>query len=120
MACWGCGATPLLGVSLIGVVIPTGVTQALGGIGLVLGLFLVVGPILEIIFAFGAWNLRPWAWWFGIIAMGISVLSALLSIMSAGSGGAASHTVLTHGLVPILIFVYLLTPGVYGMYSRYK
>ncbi len=111
-----CGATPLFGVSLIGLVIPTGVTQVLGVVGILLGLFLALGPILQIIFAYGAWNLRSWAWWFGIVAIGISVLSAIVSIV--GSGGAAIHTALTNALLPIIIFIYLLTPNVRSVFNR--
>ncbi len=105
-----CGVTPLFGISLLGALIPTGVTQVLAAIGGILGLVLAIGPILQIIFAYGAWNLRSWGWWLGIIATGISVLGALVAIL--GSGGAAIHTAITNALIPIIIFIYLLTPNV--------
>ncbi|HZQ07318.1 MAG TPA: hypothetical protein VFD70_12130 [Anaerolineae bacterium] len=65
---------------------------------------------MQIIFAYGAWNLRSWAWWLGIIATGISVLGALAAIIA--SGGTAIHTSVTNALIPIIIFIYLLMPNV--------
>ena len=110
-----CGVSPLLGISVIGAIIPTGVTQILGAIGIVVSALLVVGPILQIIFAYGAWNLRSWAWWFGIVATGISVLGVIIGII--GSGGAAVPTVVTNALLPIIIFIYLLVPDVRRAFS---
>lgn len=105
-----CGVSPLLGVSVLGALIPTGVTQVLGAIGIVVSILLVAGPLLQIVFAYGAWNLRSWAWWLGIVATGISVLGVLIGII--GSGGAAIYTAVTNALLPVIIFVYLLTPDV--------
>jgi hypothetical protein len=105
-----CGTSFVFLLSLAGIVIPTGVTQIIGGIGLILALFLSIGPILQIVFAYGAWNLRPWAWWLGILATGVTVVTMVIGIL--GSGGAAIHTALTHGLLSIIIFVYLLLPNV--------
>lgn len=105
-----CGVAPLFGLSIAGAIIPTGVTQILGAIGIVVSALLFLGPVLQIIFAYGAWNLRSWAWWFGIVATGISVLGVLIGII--GSGGAAIYTAVTNALLPVIIFVYLLVPDV--------
>jgi uncharacterized membrane protein (DUF2068 family) len=110
-----CGVSPLLGVSVLGALIPTGVTQILGAIGIVVSAMLVIGPVLQIVFAYGAWNLRPWAWWLGIIASGISVLGVILGIL--GSGGAAIYTAVTNALIPVIVFVYLLVPDVRRAFS---
>jgi uncharacterized membrane protein (DUF2068 family) len=110
-----CGVSPLLGISVIGAVIPTGVTQILGAIGIVVSALLVVGPLLQIVFAYGAWNLRSWAWWLGIVATGISVLGVLIGIV--GTGGAAIGTAVTNALLPIIIFVYLLVPDIRRAFS---
>lgn len=99
-----CGALPVFGISLIaGVFIPP-----VGVIGILIGLFLALSPILLLIFAYGAWNLRPWAWMWGIIANGLSVLSALIAVVTTGNVFAIG----THGLIPIIVFVYLLTPDI--------
>lgn len=104
-----CGACVVLGAGGIVAIIPVGVTQVIGGIGLFLGLLLAIGPVLEIIFAYGAWNLRSWAWLLGIIATGLTVAAVVISII--GSGGATLWTAVTSALLSIIIFVYLLLPG---------
>lgn len=99
-----CGALPVVGISLIaGIFVPL-----VGAIGAIIGILLAASPILMLIFAYGAWNLRSWAWWLGIVATGISVLSALIAVF--GSGNIAA--IATHGLLPIIVFIYLLVPDV--------
>ncbi len=105
-----CGVSPLVGISVLGALIPTGITQVLGALGIVIAAVLAIGPVLQVIFAYGAWNLRGWAWWLGILATGVSVLGVVVSIL--GSGGAAIWTALTNALLPIIIFIYLLMPDV--------
>jgi hypothetical protein len=104
-----CGTCVVLAGSGLLFFIPTGVTQVLGGFGCLLALILGLGPLLELIFAYGAWNLRSWAWLLGIIATGLAVAGVVISIL--GSGGATVLTALTNGLLSIIIFVYLLLPG---------
>lgn len=111
-----CCGSPLILLGAIGIVVPTGVTQVLGVIGIVLGLLLAIGPLLQIIFAYGAWNLRSWAWVLGIVATGISVLGVIISII--GSGGATIWTAITNALIPIIVFVYLLMPDIRKSFSK--
>lgn len=111
-----CCSSPLLvGLSAIGIVIPTGITQVLGIFGLLLACVLAFGPVLQIAFAYGAWNLRSWAWVLGIIAMGLSVLGMLVNVV--GSGGAMAWTAVTNGIIPVIILVYLLLPGTRKAFS---
>lgn len=99
-----CGALPVFGISLIaGIFVPL-----VGAVGAVIGLLLAASPLLMLIFSYGAWNLRSWAWWLGIVAAGASVLSALIAVF--GSGNLAA--IATHGLLPIIVLLYLLVPDV--------
>jgi hypothetical protein len=79
-----------------------------GVIGILAGLLLLLGPVLHLIVAYGAMNLRRWAWWLGIIATGVDVAGAALNLWN-GTG-------LLQAIIPVgfslLVFVYLLTPGV--------
>ena len=102
-----CGALPVFGISALVGLIPTAVTAALGLVGVVISILLIAGPLLQFAFAYGAWNLRPWAWWLGVVGTGVSVLGTLISILS----GIGIVTAIFHGLLPIVIFVYLLLPG---------
>ena len=77
---------------------------AVGGLGAIAGFFLVIGPILQILFGIGALSLRPWAWWMGILGPGMTVFGALLRILGGAPGGATLFSV----AIPLLIFIYLL------------
>ncbi len=97
-----CGALPVFGISLIaGAFVPP-----VGVIGILIGIILAASPLLMLAFAYGAWNLRSWAWLLGIIATGISVLSALIAVITTGN----IFAIATHGILPIIVFVYLLLP----------
>ena len=52
-----------------------------GGLGIAFGVFTLVIALLEIAFAYGAWDLRPWAWMLGIVAQGISFVLALVRLV---------------------------------------
>ena len=75
-----------------------------GAVGAIAGCFLIIGPILQILFGIGALSLRPWAWWMGIVGTGITVFGALLRIM----GGAPAGSTLFSVAIPLLILIYLL------------
>jgi len=79
-----------------------------GTIGVIAGIFLIVGPILQLVFAFGALGLRPWAWYLGLISTGITVLGVVINLFQ----GASFWSAIWGGLVPIIIFFYLLSPNV--------
>ena len=103
----------LLGLCVPGLVIIGGGIAALfsGGLGLIAvcgGLLLAAGPILWMIVAFGAWNLRPWAWWLGIVATGITVIGVVVNIAS----GVGILQAMASAPLSIIIFIYLLLPDI--------
>lgn len=79
-----------------------------GALGILTGLIMLIGPLLHLIVAYGALNLRRWAWWLGIIATGVDVLGAALNVWN-GAGLIAAAIPVGFSLI---VFVYLLTPGV--------
>jgi hypothetical protein len=81
--------------------------QALGFMLDALGYF--VGAALNLLFGVGAWGLRPWAWWAGLLANALPVLGALLS---AAQGQQTLNGALWSVLLNLLILGYLLTNGV--------
>lgn len=80
----------------------------IGALGILTGLLMLIGPLLHLIVAFGALNLRRWAWWLGIIATGVDVLGAALNVWN-GAGLIAAIIPVGFSLI---VFIYLLTPGV--------
>lgn len=103
----------LLGLCLPGLVIIGGGIGALfsGGLGLVIvcgGLLLAAGPILWLIVAYGAWNLRPWAWWLGLIATGVTVIGVVINIIN----GVGVLQAVAGAPLSVIIFIYLLLPDI--------
>jgi hypothetical protein len=70
------------------------------------GWALIVLSLLYFLFAIGAWQTRPWAWWIGLMA---PVLT-LLYLVSVLTRGGAAALVLFGLIVPIIMLWYLLTP----------
>jgi uncharacterized membrane protein (DUF2068 family) len=103
----------LLGLCLPGLVIIGGGIGALftGGLGLIVvcgGLLLAAGPLVWLLVSYGAWNLRPWAWWAGMVATGITVVGVVVNIINGvGILQAVASTPLS-----IVIFIYLLLPDI--------
>jgi hypothetical protein len=86
-----------------------------GPIGKVVGIlgwlgsfFLILGPVFQLLFAWGAFRLQPWAWWLGIIGPAFTVLGAILRIL----GGAPPGKTIMGVAIPVLIFLYLLRPSI--------
>jgi hypothetical protein len=79
-----------------------------GTIGALAGVFLIIGPILQLIFAYGAFKLRSWAWYLGLIATGITVIGVVINLIN----GASIWSALWGSTLAIIIFIYLLTSNV--------
>lgn len=92
----GGSAASLLGLPVVGVPV------------LVIALLMYIAPLLHFFVAYGAFNLRPWAWWLGFLAVGLDVLGVVLNLWNGGGAVAAAGP----ALFSILVFIYLLTPGV--------
>jgi hypothetical protein len=96
----------LTGSTIVAMLGPVG--SFVGGTGICIGILLFLGPLLHFIVAVGAWYLKKWAWWLGIIATGVDVLGAALNIWN---GAGVVHAVLSVGF-SLIVFIYLLTPAV--------
>jgi uncharacterized membrane protein (DUF2068 family) len=79
-----------------------------GTVGTVAGAFLIIGPVLQLIFAFGAFGLKRWAWYLGLIASGITVAGVILNLID----GASFFSAIWGSFFSIIIFIYLLTSNV--------
>lgn len=111
----------LLGLCVPGLVIIGGGIGALfsGGLGLIVvcgGLLLAAGPLVWLVVSYGAWNLRPWAWWAGMAATGITVIGVVVNIIN----GVGILQAVASAPLSIVIFIYLLLPDIrraFGMGS---
>jgi uncharacterized membrane protein (DUF2068 family) len=77
----------------------------LGTIGVFAGIFLIVGPVLQLVFAYGAFGLKRWAWYLGLLASGITVIGVIINLID----GASFFSALWGSTLSIIIFIYLLT-----------
>lgn len=102
---------------VVGVVSIGGVLGALAGpAGAVMtGTMLAVtsirlcAAVLHIVFGVGALKLRKWAWVLGLVAPALSIAGTWLNI---GAQDSALGPKLAGMALPVLMLMYLLTPGV--------
>jgi hypothetical protein len=73
---------------------------------------LVVG-VTEVVFAYGAWRLRPWAWTLGAV---LEIVALILALLQLGRSDFGRH-VLTIVLAAIVL-LYLATPRVRAAFGR--
>jgi hypothetical protein len=69
---------------------------------------LVVG-IAEFAFAYGAWEVKPWAWWLGI---GLQIVVSILELAAVGVDAGGSV------LISGIIVYYLWRPHVQKAFGR--
>ena len=83
----------------------------LAALASVVGVALVAVAALEVVFAYGAWELRSWAWPLGV---GLAIAALVLTELSAGRGSEGAHMLSL--LVEIGTLWYLLSPGVHDAF----
>jgi len=83
-------------------------------VGIFAGIFLIVGPILQLVFAYGAFNLRSWAWILGLISTGITVVGVIINLFN----GASFWGAIWGSIWSVIIFIYLLTPNVRQAFGK--
>ena len=76
----------------------------------------IITAAVELVVAFGLWNLRRWAWLLAIIAIGLNVVNGVLGMFS---GGLWTFCCGIFGLiVPAAMLIYLLRPQVRAAFGR--
>jgi uncharacterized membrane protein (DUF2068 family) len=73
---------------------------------------LVVG-VAEVVFAYGAWRLRAWAWTLGVV---LEVVALVLAVLQLGRSDFGRH-ILTIVLACVVL-AYLATPRVRAAFGR--
>lgn len=86
-----------------------------GGIWMILGLLLVAISIAYLVFAYGAWNLRPWAWSLGV---GLSAASIALTLLQLMQGVTNFVSALISIAISAVILYYLFTPEVKAAFGK--
>lgn len=109
------GALVLLaGLALLGIVGAAGA----GGAGIfpasVFGIISVAQAVLLLAFAYGAWSLRPWAWFVGI---GSSVLGLVLAALFIANGSEVPSQIVSIAVNLVIIF-FLNSQGTRRAFGR--
>lgn len=78
-----------------------------------IALILVVAGISELVFAYGAWTLRPWAWTLGAV---LEIIVIVLAVLQLGRLELVRH-ILTIVLATVTLW-YLTTPRVRVVFGR--
>ena len=89
-------------------------SAALFGLGAIFGLILLVTGVANLVFAYGAWKMLPWAWTLGVALQVISLAVAALSIIS---GGDISSQIIGIVISAIILY-YLFQPGIKAAFGR--
>ncbi len=115
-----CASLALIGLGgvfggILGGRVGAGAGLFVGALGVFLGVITLVIALLELAFAYGAWNLRPWAWLLGI---GTEVVAGLLAVIRLIDGrGSAGSEVISIAIAAIIVY-YLMTPEVKRAFGR--
>jgi hypothetical protein len=75
---------------------------------------LVVVGLCEVVFAYGAWRLRPWAWTFGVV---LEAVALVLAVVQLGRQQLFDRHILTIVLAGVILW-YLTTPRVRAAFGR--
>lgn len=110
-----------LGITILAILAAVaGVLGLLGsltlmGFGLgIFGIVLLLLSVLYLVFAFGAWTLKPWAWALGV---GIAVVSAVWAVFWLTQGADAVSTLINLVISGVILY-YLFQPDVKAAFGR--
>ncbi len=110
------GAFALIaGGAIIGAAGASAVTSAGGGLIAVYGILVLILSVVELVFAVGAWGLKPWAWQLGVILEGFSIVLSIISILVGWS--TIGNQIVSVAIAAIIIY-YLMTPDIKRAFGR--
>jgi uncharacterized membrane protein (DUF2068 family) len=90
-------------------------TTALGGMLVVYSIIALAFAVVDLVFGFGAWTLKPWAWMLGMVLFGLNIVFQLVAVIA---GWSTFGGVLISLVIAGVIIYYLLTPDVKKAFGR--
>ncbi len=108
------GITVLAVLAVIG-----GLFGLLGGVALLgfsplVGLIALIVAVVDFVFAYGAWTLKPWGWTLGVALQAISILGIILSLSQGASIGSQILPV----AIAAIILYYLFRKDIQEAFGR--
>jgi hypothetical protein len=111
-----------LGITILAILAAiAGIFGLLGTLGLlafglgIFGLILLVLSVVYLVFAYGAWTLKPWAWTLGVA---LSVASIILTVIQLVQGLTNVFSALISIAISGVILYYLFQPDVKAAFGR--
>lgn len=89
-------------------------TAAYFGLGAIWGLLVLAAAIASLVFAYGAWTLKPWAWPLGVA---LQIISLALSVLAILSGGDIAGQIISIAIAAIILY-YLFQPNIKAVFGR--
>ncbi len=86
-----------------------------GGFAVFWGLVTLVQAAVDLLFAYGAWFLKPWAWMLGI---GVQALAVIVSFVDWIGGHGSFFGFLIAAAIAGVIIYYLYSPAVKRVFGR--
>ena len=83
-----------------------------GGFVIMIAVTLLAVAIVTLVFAYGAWTLKPWAWTLGVVLEAVLIVFALYSLTRADPSA-----VVTLGIAGVILW-YLFQPSVKAAFER--
>jgi len=75
----------------------------------------LITAVVQIVVAFGLLGMKRWAWLLALVGVALTILQGVVGIYN---GGAFAFMCGSIGLVvPVLILIYLLRPGIRGSFA---
>jgi len=88
---------------------------ALGGMLAVYSIVALAFAVADLVFGFGAWTLKPWAWMLGMVLFGLNIVFQLVALIA---GWATFGGIIISVAIAGVIIYYLLTPDVKKAFGR--
>ncbi len=86
----------------------------IGGLAMIFAILSLLTGLFSLVFAWGAWNLRPWAWTLGVATHTSILVWSLLVVLGPGLLSERWVTLLLSGIV----LYYLTTPAIKGAFGK--
>lgn len=109
---FGLGA---LSGAMLGAAGVVGTGFLVGGFAIFWALVTLVQSGISLVFAYGAWYLKPWAWMIGVGVEGLAILVALINWIGGNSG---FFSFLISAAIAGAILYYLFTPEIKRVFGR--
>ena len=79
------------------------------------GFLCLITGVVEIIVGFGFLGMKKWAWYLATIGITLNVIQGIVQIFTGGLYGFMCGSIAI--IIPIIILVYLLTPGIRQVFN---